>query len=125
MAAKKCLIKRNSEGRVERVFNPIALSEFSAQQETLAKERATTIVTKHLSENLGYDISILPETQMVEELGRRGYENTLKIKDKIYGFYDNTTQQIFLTEEFLTSESLIHENYHAFSPVLKKQANEG
>jgi hypothetical protein len=49
----------------------------------------------------------------------------LSTNDKIYGFYDENTKQIFLNESFLTSNSLIHEHWHAFKPILKDLANKG
>lgn len=49
----------------------------------------------------------------------------LSTNDKVYGFYDESTKQIFLNESFLTSNSLIHEHWHAFKPILKDLANKG
>jgi hypothetical protein len=49
----------------------------------------------------------------------------LSTNDKIYGFYDENTKQIFLNESFLTSNSLIHEHWHAFKPILKDLASKG
>lgn len=49
----------------------------------------------------------------------------LSTNDKVYGFYDENTKQIFLNESFLTSNSLIHEHWHAFKPILKDLASKG
>lgn len=49
----------------------------------------------------------------------------LSREDKVYGFYDTQTGEIYLTEEFLSSESLVHELYHAYKPMLKEQTAKG
>lgn len=49
----------------------------------------------------------------------------LSTNDKVYGFYDGATGKIFLTEEFLNSNALIHEHWHAFKPLLKQKAAKG
>lgn len=53
------------------------------------------------------------------------YTKFLKTTDKVYGFYDPKTKQIFLTEEYLTSESLIHETFHWYKPILQEEAAKG
>jgi hypothetical protein len=49
----------------------------------------------------------------------------LSTNDKVYGFYDGSTGEIYLTEEFLNSGALIHEHFHLFKPILKEQASKG
>ncbi len=49
----------------------------------------------------------------------------LSTNDKVYGFYDETTGEIYLTEDFLNSGALIHEHFHLFKPILKEQAAKG
>ena len=43
--------------------------------------------------------------------------------DVVYGFYDQNTNQIYLTEEYLNSGTLIHENWHLWKPILNQLAN--
>jgi hypothetical protein len=50
------------------------------------------------------------------------------LKDKnerIYGFYNPQNNQIYLTEEVMNSDTLTHELYHFFAPVLRNQASSG
>ena len=49
----------------------------------------------------------------------------LSANDKVYGFYDGSTGEIYLTEDFLNSGALIHEHFHLFKPILKEQAAKG
>lgn len=49
----------------------------------------------------------------------------LEQNDKIYGFYDNNTKEIYLTDEVLSSENLTHELFHAFAPILRDKAEQG
>jgi hypothetical protein len=46
----------------------------------------------------------------------------LGTEDKVYGFYDQQSKEIFLTEEFLSSESAIHEMWHATKPAIENSA---
>lgn len=90
-------------------------------------KQITKYVSQYLKDNLGSDISIMSEADMKRELAKRGYDSiqTISTNDKVYGFYDENTKQIFLNESFLTSNSLIHEHWHAFKPILKDLANKG
>lgn len=84
------------------------------------------LVTEYLKEKLGYDINILPTSKVSEELARRGVDiNPISHNEKVYGFHDPKTNQVYLTEEYLTSESLIHEMSHAYFPVIRQQAAQG
>ena len=52
-------------------------------------------------------------------------KNIVVFKGALKGFYDSQTKSIFLTEEFLSSESLVHEAFHAFEPAIDLAAAKG
>lgn len=91
-------------------------------------------ITKYVTEYLkskGFPLNILSEQQMIEEARKLGYENfsevpqTLTKNERIYGFYNPQNNQIYLTEEVMNSDTLTHELWHFYRPILSNQASSG
>lgn len=49
----------------------------------------------------------------------------LKEGEMVYGFYDPNTDQMFLTEELLNPNTLVHEYWHLYKPVIRKATESG
>lgn len=105
---------------VEEVLSPIKFQAANAATPAILQQREVAqLVTEYLK-NKGQKINVLPEAQILEE-ARKRTTTSLRQGDKVYGFYDPATKEIYLTEEVLTSENLVHELYHAYKPLLKDQ----
>jgi hypothetical protein len=88
-----------------------------------SKNKATTkMVAEYLKSKLGQAINILSESEILSQLGNN---NLLGIGDKVYGFYNNNTKEIYLNEAFLRSNSAIHEMWHATKGSVKTAAQKG
>lgn len=44
---------------------------------------------------------------------------------RVYGFYDPTTKEMYMTEEYINSNTLVHESWHMYKPMVKEAALNG
>lgn len=112
--------------KIEEGFVSIPQDEQTQRFIKLPQGKQTAIlVTKYLQEKVNSNINILSKEQMEREMSSRSSVDRIVSNDIFYGFYDTQTGEIYLTEEFLSSESLVHELFHAYKPMLKEQAAAG
>lgn len=116
------------EGQIQRQLAEVDAQKLPVEEKSKfvpQNKEVTKLVTEYLRAKLGQAINILPETEMLVELRKRGYAKPLSINEKVYGFYDQLSKETYLTEEFLSSESLVHELYHSVKPNIKEKAAKG
>lgn len=115
--------------KVKSYSEPLKFST-SAPENVPPAKNTTKYVTEYLKSK-GFPLNILSEQQMIEEARKLGYENfsevpqTLTKNERIYGFYNPQNNQIYLTEEVMNSDTLTHELWHFYRPILTNQASSG
>ena len=127
---RNCIIRRTAAGRVERVFNPIALNKSTFTAEFLAF---------HLNSVLNQPV-IMDEALMREKLNELGYDNLeamistrhdsphqiqflQTLQGEVYGF--TSEGKIYLDPQLLNSNTLFHEFDHINHSALQRAASRG
>lgn len=95
------------------LYEPIIPQNLILENESQIENLTEQDLQKYINIAVDYLYNTVSPTKDGLEYLRQG--------EKIYGFYDTNTKEIFLTEEVLTSENLVHELYHSFKPLLKDQ----
>jgi hypothetical protein len=122
--------KKYNKSTIKDNFNIIDLSEtqqtvarkYEEIAEILKKEKPVEVV---IDEN-GFDWY---EAKITKEDTQKPViafsAKPLGTEDKVYGFYDQLSKEIFLNESLMSSNVLIHEAYHAFKPNVKSATQKG
>lgn len=74
--------------------------------------------------------TLLEQTEIIARDLQISMDSILGVKflskdDIVYGFYNPATNQIFLTEEYLNSSTLMHELWHLVIPSIRSAASSG
>lgn len=99
------------------------------QRVSQTSKDVTTLFANYVKTALDFDVNVLTKEQMQQELENRGYNlsptQLFKNNEVVYGFYDNNTKQIMLTEDLLNVGTFVHELWHMYKPIVKDQALKG
>ena len=97
---------------------------------TVGEIEASNVVSRAAKDSEFRRNTLLEQTEIVDRDIQISMDSILGVKflskdDIVYGFYNPATNQIFLTEEYLNSSTLMHELWHLVIPSIRSAASSG